>query len=139
MKDIVNRKAHFNYEILESFTAGIVLTGSEVKAIRNGKITISESFCTIDNNEVFVKNSNISIKESTFFSSNPTRDRKLLLNKTEIKRLKRGVEQKGNTIIPLRLFVNEKGFIKVEIALCRGKKNYDKRETIKERDLERYG
>ena len=139
MTEIFNRKARFDYEILDTYIAGLVLVGNEVKAVREGKVSINESFCTINNGEVFLHNSNITIKDNpnSFITVEANRDRKLLLNKIEIKKLTKSVEQKGNTIIPLKLFFNDKGIVKVEIALCRGKHNYDKREAIKERDIER--
>lgn len=136
--NILNRKARFEYEILETYTAGIVLAGSEIKSIRLGKASIAESFCEFQNNELFVINSNI--EEYTFsrsFSHRPKSERKLLLNRKELKNLEKSVQNKGLTIIPLRLFTNEKGIAKLEIGLCRGKKNYDKRETMKERDTKR--
>lgn len=136
--NILNRKARFEYEILETYTAGIVLAGSEIKSIRLGKASIAESFCEFQNNELFVINSNI--EEYAFsrsFSHRPKSERKLLLNRKELKNLEKSVQNKGLTIIPLRLFTNEKGIAKLEIGLCRGKKNYDKRETMKERDTKR--
>lgn len=136
--NILNRKARFEYEILETYTAGIVLAGSEIKSIRLGKASIAESFCEFQNHELFVINSNI--EEYAFsrsFSHMPKSERKLLLNKKELKNLEKSVQNKGLTIIPLRLFTNEKGIAKLDIGLARGKKNYDKRETMKERDTKR--
>ena len=136
--NILNRKARFEYEVLETYTAGIVLAGSEIKSIRLGKASIAESFCEFSNGELFMINSTI---EEYLFSRNyghtPKSERKLLLNRKELKNLEQSVQTKGLTIIPLKLFTNEKGFAKVEIGLCRGKKNYDKRETMKERDTKR--
>lgn len=136
--NILNKRARFEYEIIDRYTAGIVLTGTEIKSIRLGKAGIAESFCEFQNNELFVINS--TIEEYHFgnqFNHRPKSERKLLLNKRELKGLFKDVQNKGLTIIPLRLFTNEKGMAKLDIALCRGKKNYDKRETIKDRDNKR--
>lgn len=136
--NILNRRARFDYEILEKYTAGIVLAGSEIKSIRLGKASIAESFCEFSNMELFVINMHIEeYAYSTHFNHKAKTERKLLLNKKELKSLHKSVQNKGLTIIPLRLFTNEKGLAKLEIALCRGKKNYDKRETIKDRDTKR--
>lgn len=137
--NILNKKARFDYEILETFSAGIVLTGTEIKSIRLGKANITESFCEFnDNGELFAINT--SIEEYAFgnqFNHKARSERKLLLNKRELKSLSKSVETKGLTIVPLRLFTNEKGLAKLEIALCRGKKTYDKRESLKEQDTKR--
>lgn len=134
---IVNRKAKFEYEILDTYVAGIVLQGSEVKSIRNGRCNISDSFCIVANNEVILKNCHISKYDSDKFTNHEElRDRKLLLTKKEILKLKEKSQTIGITIIPLKLFLQH-NLIKVEIGLCKGKKLYDKRESIKERDIER--
>lgn len=136
--NILNKRARFDYEILETYTAGIVLAGSEIKSIRLGKASIAESFCEFQGHELFAINTNI--EEYAFsrsFSHKPKSERKLLLNKKELKSLLKSVQNKGLTIIPLKLFTNEKGIAKLDIGLCRGKKNYDKRETMKERDSKR--
>lgn len=134
---IVNRKAKFEYEILDTYVAGIVLQGSEVKSIRNGRCNISDSFCIVDNNEIILKNCHISKYDSDKFTNHEElRDRKLLLTKKEILKLKEKSQTIGMTIIPLKLFLQH-NLIKVEIGLCKGKKSYDKRESIKERDIER--
>lgn len=134
---IVNHKAKFEYEILDTYVAGIVLQGSEVKSIRNGRCNISDSFCIVDNNEVILKNCHISKYDSDKFTNHEElRDRKLLLTKKEILKLKEKSQIAGITIIPLKLFLQH-NLIKVEIGLCKGKKLYDKRESIKERDIER--
>lgn len=136
--NILNKRARFDYEILEKYTAGIVLAGSEIKSIRLGKASIAESFCEFQEQELFAINTNI--EEYSFsrnFNHAPKSERKLLLNKRELKSVHKSVQNKGLTIIPLRLFTNEKGIAKLEIGLCRGKKNYDKRETMKERDVKR--
>ena len=136
--NILNKRARFDYEIIETFTAGIVLAGTEIKSIRLGKANITESFCEFSNNELFAINTYI--EEYAFgnqFNHKSRSERKLLLNKRELKTLARNVESKGLTIVPLRLFTNEKGLAKLEIALCRGKKTYDKRESLKEQDTKR--
>lgn len=135
---IKNRKARFEYEILDTYTAGIVLRGTEIKAIREGKASIAESFCEFANGELFVIN--MTVQEYSYashFSHNPKTERKLLLNRKELKKLEKEVKNTGLTIIPLLLFTNDKGLAKLEIALCKGKKQYDKREVIKERDTKR--
>jgi len=136
--NIVNKRAKFDYEILATYTAGIVLTGTEIKSIRLGKAQIAESFCEFHNNELFAINTYI--EEYAFgnrFNHKSRSERKLLLNKKELRKLQRDVETKGLTIIPLKLFTNENGLAKMDVGLCRGKKTYDKRETMKERDTKR--
>jgi SsrA-binding protein len=136
--NISNKKAFFNYEILDKYIAGIRLQGTEIKSIRLGKASLVDSFCDFEGHELFVKNLNISeYVLGTHYNHAPRRMRKLLLERTELIKLRRAVEQKGLTIIPLRLFISEKGFAKLEIALAKGKKEYDKRETIKDRDSKR--
>ncbi|MEZ4779283.1 MAG: SsrA-binding protein SmpB [Flavobacteriaceae bacterium] len=135
---IKNRKARFEYEILETFTAGIVLRGTEIKAIREGKASIAESFCEFSNSELFAINMTIQeYSHASHFTHNPKTERKLLLNRKELKKLEKEVKNSGLTIVPLLLFTNEKGLAKLEIALCRGKKQFDKREVMKERDTKR--
>ena len=137
--NILNKKAKFQYEILDKYTAGIVLTGTEIKSIRASKASIAESFCEFnEQGELFVVN--MTIEEYAFgnyYNHKPKAERKLLLNKKELKKLKREMDVKGNAIIPLQLYINEKGFAKLVIALAKGKKLYDKRETIKDRDNKR--
>ena len=137
--NILNKKARFAYEILDKYTAGIVLTGTEIKSIRSSKASIAESFCEFnDAGELFVIN--MTIEEYAFgthYNHLPKAERKLLLNKRELKSLQKDVNVKGFSIIPLKLFINEKGYAKLEIALAKGKKLYDKRETIKDRDNKR--
>lgn len=136
--NILNKRAKFDYEILDKYSAGIVLTGTEIKSIRLGKASITESFCEFHEGELFVINSNIEeYLYGTHYNHKTKSERKLLLNKKELKKLNKDSENKGLTIIPLRLFTNEKGLAKLEIALCRGKKNYDKRESLKEQDTKR--
>ena len=135
---IINKKAKFEYILNDSFISGIVLTGSEIKSIRNNKVSIREGFCKFLEDELIIINMNI---EKYEFSNddvyNPKRQRKLLLNKKELGKLKKSVEQKGTSIIPYRLFINDKGFAKIEIFTATGKKLFDKRSSIKERDNKR--
>jgi len=135
--EIVNRKARYDYEIEETYEAGIVLTGTEIKSIRNGKVNIKDSYAIIRNNEIFLLNTHISLyDEGNRFNHEEDRTRKLLLHKKEILKLRDKVEIDGYTLIPLKIyFVKAKA--KVLIGVARGKKNYDKRETIKKRDVER--
>ena len=135
---IKNRKARFEYEILDRFTAGIVLRGTEIKAIREGQASIAEAFCEFSNNELFVINMTVQeYSHATNFNHNPKSERKLLLNRSELKKLEKQVKNTGLTIIPLLLFTNDNGLAKIEIALCRGKKQFDKRESLKDRDNKR--
>ena len=134
--NIVNRKAAFDFEFIEKFEAGIVLKGSEVKALRTGKASFADSFCTFIGGELFLRNVDISAKGSEMFSHEPRRDRKLLLKRRQLEKLASSL-QKGLTIVPYRIYLTSRSLIKVEIALSRGKKNYDKRESIKSRDIER--
>jgi len=132
-----NRKAHFNYEVIESYEAGVVLMGTEIKSVRDGKISIGDSYCIARNGEVMMINSHID--EYTFgnrFNHEPKRTRKLLLHKKEILRLIGKTSERGFSIIPLKAYF-KRGRLKVEIALCRGKKSFDKKETLKERDLKK--
>lgn len=135
---IKNRKASFEYSFLISFTAGIMLTGTEVKSIRDGKANLSDSFCIFINDELWIKNMHISeFSHGSYNNHDPKRTRKLLLNKKEMLKLQSRGKEKGTTIIPVKLFFNERGIAKLEIALARGKKMFDKRESIKKRDVER--
>lgn len=136
---IKNKRARFEYELIENYTAGIVLTGTEIKSLRNSKASIAESFCEFnDRSELFTVN--MQIDEYTFgtrFNHRPKAQRKLLLNKKELKKLHKEIKNGGLTIIPIRLYINEKGLAKLHIALAKGKKLYDKRETLKDRDNKR--
>jgi len=133
--NIQNKRAKFEFEFIEKYTAGIVLAGTEIKSIRLGKASIADSFCEFQNGELFMINSHIEeYAYGTHFNHKAKSERKLLLNKKELKSLHKSVQNKGLTIVPLRLFTNEKGLAKVDIALAKGKKLYDKRETIKDRD-----
>ncbi len=136
--NIRNKKATFEYNILEKFVAGIKLLGTEIKSIRQSKANIGDSFCAFLNGELYVRNMDIAeYSHGSFYNHEAKRDRKLLLNKKELKKLAIKGEDKGLTIIPLRIFINERGFAKMEIALAQGKKAFDKRESIKERDIKR--
>ncbi|WKW45826.1 SsrA-binding protein SmpB [Myroides sp. JBRI-B21084] len=133
--NILNKRAKFEFEFIEKYTAGIVLAGTEIKSIRLGKASIADSFCEFQNGELFMINSHVEeYSFGTHYNHKAKSERKLLLNKKELKSLHKSVQNKGLTIVPLRLFTNEKGLAKVEIALAKGKKLYDKRETIKDRD-----
>src|SRR5215813_1370330 len=133
-----NRKARFNYQIGDTFEAGVALTGSEVKSMRVGKASIAEAYATANDGEIWLYNSNISeYKQAGQFNHAPKRPRKLLLHKRQINKLIGAVEREGMTVVPLKLYFNEKGRAKIEIALARGKKLHDKRETEKKRSWER--
>ena len=133
-----NRRARFNYEILDTIEAGIVLTGTEVKALRGGKATIAESYAEIDNGELYLVNSYIpEYLQANRFNHSPKRPRKLLVQHRQLAKLSQGIEREGMTIVPLKVYFNEKGRAKVEIALAKGKKLHDKRETEKKRDWQR--
>lgn len=135
---IKNKRAAFDYEFLERFVAGIVLYGTEIKSIREGKVSLNDSYCTFVGTELWVYNMHIALyRLGTFYNHEAMRVRKLLLNKRELRKLQRAVKESGLTIVPVALFVNEKGFAKVDIALARGKKSYDKRQTLKENDAKR--
>lgn len=133
--NIKNRRAKFDYEIGDTYTAGIVLTGTEIKSIRLGKASLADSYCLVENSEVWVKGMNISeYFYGSYNNHSARRDRKLLLNKKEIAKLAKAQEDVGFTIVPLRLFINERGLAKLVIGVGRGKKQYDKRQAIKERE-----
>lgn len=132
---IRNKKASFEYYFIDTYTAGIVLTGTEIKSIRNGKASLVDSFCFINNGEIWVKGMNISpYFYGSYANHVAKRDRKLLLNKREIRRLMEDTKAVGFTIVPVLLFIDEKGRAKLDIALARGKKEYDKRQTLKEKE-----
>lgn len=133
--NIRNKRATFDYEILDTWTAGIVLTGTEIKSLRTGKAGLTDSFCIFDKGELWTKN--VYIAEyfyGTYNNHNAHRDRKLLLTRKELRALVQDSKEPGLTIVPLRLFINDKGYAKMEIALCRGKKEFDKRDSIKEKE-----
>ena len=136
--NIKNRRAKFDYDITETFTAGLVLTGTEIKSIRLGKASLADTFCYVNNGEVWVKNMNIQeYFYGTYNNHAARRDRKLLLNRQEIARLEKNGKESGFSIIPLRLFINGRGLAKLVIGIGRGKKEYDKRQSIKEREDKR--
>lgn len=136
--NIKNRRATFDYAIGDTFTAGIVLTGTEIKAIRQGKASLADTFCYVDRGEVWVKNMYIAEYFYGSYNNHSTRrDRKLLLSRKEIRALEKNGKEAGFTIVPLRLFINERGLAKLVIGVARGKKDYDKRQSIKERDDKR--
>lgn len=133
-----NKKAKFEYHLIDKYTAGIVLKGSEIKGIRTGKVSLAESFCLFINDELWIRDMHIAPYEMGSFHNHAAKaDRKLLLNKRELKKLEAGNKDTGVTIIPVHLFINDRGFAKVQIALAKGKKLYDKRQDIKEKDLKR--
>ncbi|MBA2613482.1 MAG: SsrA-binding protein SmpB [Bacteroidetes bacterium] len=136
--NIENRRAKFDYQFLDTLVAGLVLKGTEIKSIREGKAGLSDSYCYFRNDELFVKNLHISeYADASFYQHEALRERKLLLSRQELNKLLRKVKDQGLTVIPTRLFINDKGFAKMEIALAKGKKLFDKRDDIKKRDMER--
>lgn len=137
--EIKNRRASFDYEFLETFQAGIVLTGTEIKSIRAGKASLVDGFCYFSNGELYVKNMHVAEYHwaSSWGKHNPTRDRKLLLNRKELNKLQRAVKEKGLTIVAVKLYIADNGYAKLLIALAKGKKEYDKRASIKEKDIKR--
>lgn len=135
---IVNRRASFEYHLVNKYTAGIVLTGTEIKSIRDGHANITDAFCFIKDGELFIRNMHISIwKQGSYYNHDPLRVRKLLLKRSELKKIKAKAVEKGFTIIATKLFLSETGYAKIEIAVAQGKKNFDKREDIKKRDISR--
>jgi SsrA-binding protein len=135
---IQNRKAAYDYHLLQSFTAGIVLTGSEVKSLRAGEANLGDAFCKVDNGELFIHN--LYIKEfaqASHYNHEPKRVRKLLLNRHEIRKIEGKLKEQGLTLVPTKLYFNEDGYVKLDISLAKGKKTYDKREDVKKRDVER--
>ena len=138
MTEIKNRSAYFEYYIDDKYTAGMVLVGTEVKSLREGKANFNDSYCIFQKGELWIRSFHISeYSHGTVNNHDPVRERKLLLNKRELKKLQARIKEKGFTIVPLRLYFNEKNLIKLEIGLGRGKKLHDKRETIKQRDTDR--
>lgn len=135
---IKNKKAYYEYFLSDDITAGIVLTGTEIKSIRDGKANLTDAFCVLEEGELFIRNLHIAeYKYGTYLNHDPKRDRKLLVTRKEIKKYSTKVKERGFTIIPTLLFINEKGLAKVVIALARGKKLYDKRESLKAKDTNR--
>lgn len=136
--NIKNKKAHFNYEIGDTYTAGIVLTGTEIKSIRDGKASLADTYCVVENGEIWVKGMHISeYFYGSYNNHSVKRDRKLLLNKKEIAKIRKVADEPGYTIVPIRMFISDRGYAKLVIGLGKGKKQYDKRQSIKEREDKR--
>lgn len=136
--NIRNKRASFEFEFIDTFTAGIQLFGTEIKSIRAGKASLVDSFCYFNRNELYVKGMHISeYKFGSYYNHEEKRERKLLLNRKELDKLDRKTKESGLTIVPIKIFLNQKGFAKMEIALCKGKKHYDKRESLKQKDHKR--
>lgn len=136
--NIRNKRATFDYELIETFTAGIVLTGTEIKSIRLGKASLVDTFCMFEGDELWVKNLHITeYFYGSFANHDPRRDKKLLLNRSELNKISRLTKQSGFTIIPTRLFINQKGLAKLNIAIAKGKREYDKRHAIREKEDKR--
>ena len=136
--NIKNKKARFEFEFIETYTAGIVLTGTEIKSIRASKASIGESYGVVSKNEIIIRNMYIQQYDNgTHYNHEPRRDRKLLLNRSEINKIDRKIKAKGLTLVPVSLFINKKGLAKLEIALAKGKKIHDKREDLKKKDAKR--
>ncbi len=135
---IKNRRARYDYEFLDTYVAGIQLRGTEIKSLRDGKAALNDSYCLFLNSELFIRGMHIAeYSHGNINNHEPYRDRKLLLNRRELEKLESKMKNVGNTIVPVSLFINERGLAKLEIALAKGKKQYDKRESIKERDVKR--
>lgn len=136
--NIKNKRATFDYELLETFTAGIVLTGTEIKSIRLGKASLVDTFCVVEKGELWVRNMYIAeYFYGTYNNHTARRDRKLLLNRKELRKIDRSVKETGFTIVPTRLFINDRGLAKLVVAIAKGKKSYDKRQTLREKDDKR--
>lgn len=135
---IKNKKASYEYTYIETFEAGLVLVGTEIKSIREGKVSLQEAYCFVENGEAFIKGMNISpYEQASFRNHEPTRTRKLLLSKKQIEKMATKIDEKGLTIIPVKLYITARGFAKMQIALAKGKNLYDKRNSIKEKDQKR--
>ena len=138
MCNIKNKRAFFDYEIIDTYVAGIVLTGTEIKSIRLGKASLVDCYCYFHQGELYVRGMNVAEYHwGTYNNHQPKRDRKLLLNKKELNKIERALQDKGLTVVGLKLFLNEKGLAKLQIGIAKGRKNYDKREYIKEKDAKR--
>ncbi len=135
---VKNRKARFEYHFIDTYVAGLALTGTEIKSIRESKVSLQEAYCYFAGNELYVKQMHISpYTEGSHFNHDPVRERKLLLSRKELSKLQDSLKEQGLTVIPSRLFINDRGWAKLEIALAKGKKLYDKREDIKQKDTKR--
>lgn len=138
MAELKNRSAYFEYAIEDKFIAGMVLTGTEIKSIRGNRVSFNDSFCYFSKGELFVKSLHIAeYSHGTYSNHNPVRERKLLLTKRELRKLENKIKERGYSIIPLRVFISDKGYAKIEIGLGKGKKLHDKRESIKQRETDR--
>jgi SsrA-binding protein len=136
--EIKNKRAKFDYEWLDTYTAGLQLVGTEVKSIRMGKASIAEAYCYMSNGELFIKGMNVTEwSHGNIFNHDPIRERKLLLSKRELDKIDKALKDQGTTVVPTKLFISEKGWIKLNIAVAKGKKNYDKRQSLKEKDAKR--
>jgi len=136
--NIRNKQATFNYEIQDTYVAGLVLKGTEIKSIREGKVSLQDGYCYFNNGELYARGIQITpYAQGTHYNHEPDRERKLLLKRIELRKIEARVSEKGLTLVPLRLFINDRGFAKLEIALGKGKKQFDKRESIRERDVKR--
>lgn len=136
--EIKNKRAKFDYEWLDTYTAGLQLVGTEVKSIRMGKASIAEAYCYMTGGELFIKGMNVTEwSHGNIFNHDPIRERKLLLSKRELDKIDKALKDQGTTIVPTKLFISEKGWIKINIAVAKGKKNYDKRQSLKEKDAKR--
>jgi SsrA-binding protein len=136
--NLKNKKASYEFEFIDKFIAGIMLTGTEIKSVRQGKVNLGDAFCYFNNGELYVRNLHISeYEKGTHYNHEPLRERKLLMHKKELKRLQAKIKERGYTIVVVRCFTTDRGFAKLEIALARGKKAHDKRESIKQKDVER--
>jgi SsrA-binding protein len=136
--NILNRRATFDYSFSDKFIAGMVLKGTEIKSIRDGKVSLVDSYCFLKNNELFIRNLHITeYEKASFYNHAPMRERKLLLNKIELNKIERKLKDAGTSIIALRMFISDNGYAKLEIGVGKGKKSFDKREDIKKRDIER--
>jgi SsrA-binding protein len=136
--EIKNKRAKFDYEWLDTYTAGLQLVGTEVKSIRMGKASIAEAYCYMSEGEMFIKGMNVTEwSHGNIFNHDPIRERKLLLSKRELEKIDKALKDQGVTVVPTKLFISEKGWIKLNIAVAKGKKNYDKRQSLKEKDAKR--
>jgi SsrA-binding protein len=136
--EIKNKRAKFDYEWLDTYTAGLQLVGTEVKSIRMGKASIAEAYCYMSDGELFIKGMNVTEwSHGNIFNHDPIRERKLLLSKRELDKIDKALKDQGVTVVPTKLFISEKGWIKLNIAVAKGKKNYDKRQSLKEKDAKR--